>query len=481
MLVLPVRLYLPSPRRAANHDSWIRVFVSINCSLLVLAATSAWAGDRASRASAIAATLPSRNKPPAVRPEIQARAQQFASLGASDWLQSGYRGQGIKVAILDSGFRGYRNYLGKVLPDKVLVRSFRKDGNLEARDSQHGILCGEVVHALAPEAELLFANWEPEQPDFFLQAVCWAREQGAQVISCSVITPYWSDGEGGGKIHAALRGILGDGTHAGDLLCFASAGNTAQRHWTGLFRAGADGFHEWRPGQTSNLLTPWGSERASAELYWHADADFDLFVYDRDSGREIGHSLAQPGVSRCSAVVHVRPQTGHVYAVRLRQVRGPAARFHVVGLEADLEYSTSPGSISFPADGPEVIAVGAVDGAGHRKDYSACGPNSPKPKPDFVAPVPFLSSWRSRPFAGTSAAAPQAAAVAALWWSGHSKCPADKVREALYASAQDLGPPGHDWETGYGLIHLPKLEQGKPLASALPPGGSTGVSAAKAR
>ena len=46
----------------------------------------------------------------------------------------------------------------------VTVHSFRSDGNLEAKDSQHGILCGEVVHAIAPQAELLFANWDPEQP-----------------------------------------------------------------------------------------------------------------------------------------------------------------------------------------------------------------------------------------------------------------------------------------------------------------------------
>ena len=81
----------------------------------------------------------------------------------------------MKVAILDSGFRGYRAHLGKALPDTVLVQSFRADSNLEAKDSQHGILCGEVVHALAPEANLLFANWDPDKPEQFLQAARWAR------------------------------------------------------------------------------------------------------------------------------------------------------------------------------------------------------------------------------------------------------------------------------------------------------------------
>ncbi len=118
----------------------------------------------------------------------------------------------MKIAILDSGFRGYRDYLGKALPAQLKARSFRMDGNLEARDSQHGILCGEVIHALAPAAELFLANWEPDDPGRFLDAVRWAREQGARIISCSVIMPSWSDGNGGGTFDDTLDQILGDGT-----------------------------------------------------------------------------------------------------------------------------------------------------------------------------------------------------------------------------------------------------------------------------
>jgi subtilisin family serine protease len=423
--------------------------------LLALAPASAWQPTLPAQAGSAEQAAPDSRATAKLGSRLRERARQLARLGADQWHKAGYRGRGIKVAVLDSGFRGYRDFLGNALPAKVTARSFRRDGNLEAKDSQHGILCGEVIHAVAPQAELLFANWEPDRPDQFLDAVRWARQQGAQIISCSIIMPSWSDGEGGGKIHADLARILGTGDRGGDLLCFASAGNTAQRHWSGAFHDGGDGRHEWQPGHMDNSLTPWGSEPVSAEIYWQPGAEYELTVRDVDTGRAVGASAGRLNGERCSAVVRFQPQTYHHYQVQVRLTHGPAGRFHLAALAAGLEYSLAPGSISFPADGPEVIAVGAVDYDGHRQTYSSCGPNSERPKPDVVAPVPFPSQWRAQPFAGTSAAAPQAAAVAALWWSRHPEWRAERVRKALVQTAYDLGPPGHDCETGYGRIHLP--------------------------
>src|SRR6476660_7615180 len=105
----------------------------------------------------------------------------LSRLGVESWHAAGFRGQGVKVAVLDSGFRGWQSWLGKALPRTVETRSFRLDRQLESRDSAHGILCAEVIHSLAPDAELLFANWQPDQPETFVQAVSWARKQGAQV------------------------------------------------------------------------------------------------------------------------------------------------------------------------------------------------------------------------------------------------------------------------------------------------------------
>ena len=402
--------------------------------------THLWTGEEAAESSSREAA-------------IAARGVHLSRVGVERWHQAGIRGKGVKVAVLDSGFRGWRDHLGKSLPEKVTVKSFRLDGDLEARDSQHGILCGEVVHALAPDAELLFANWEADTPERFLDAVRWAREQGAQVITCSVIMPSWGDGEGGGPIHAELARILGN-DKAKDLLCFASAGNTAKRTWSGSFKAGRDGLHEWKKGVTANPLTPWGDERVSIDLCWKAEADFEVQVVDAGT-QEIVATSPQNAEARHSTQARFDPVANHLYRVRLRQVRGEPCAFHCVALASGLEFSTSTGSIAFPADGPEVIAVGAVDAAGLRMTYSSCGPNSSRPKPDLVATVPFPSLWREKPFSGTSAASPQAAALAALWRSRHPDWSAAKVREAMCKTARDLGAPGHDVETGYGLIQLP--------------------------
>src|SRR6266851_3320255 len=153
---------------------------------------------------------PDNGVPEPLQIPARERSKHLTALGVDQWHKHAQSGKGIKIAILDSGFRGYKNYLGKALPEHVTVHSFRADGDLESRDSQHGILCGEVLHALAPDAELLLANWDPERPDQFLAAVRWARKEGARIISCSLIMPSWSDGEGNGPVHMELSRLLGN-------------------------------------------------------------------------------------------------------------------------------------------------------------------------------------------------------------------------------------------------------------------------------
>ena len=387
-------------------------------------------------------------------------AERLDRLGAAAWQKAGDRGRGLKVLVLDSGFSGYRSYLGHALPEKVVAKSFRVDGNMEATASQHGILCGEVVHTLAPEAEILLANWEPDRPDQFLAAVLWARQQGVRIVTCSVITPSWSDGEGGGSVHRELARILGNGEHDGDVLFFASAGNTAQRHWCGQFTttvhdAGAR-YHEWTSGCLDNPIKPWGGEVVSVELCCTAGGCCEITVYDATAQENVGMCVCVTKNDHGCAVVRFLPKDNHAYSTRVRQINASLGSFHLVVLGGGLQVTNQAASIPFPADGIETIAVGAVDSGGQRVAYSSCGPNSGSLKPDLVAEVPFPSCWRSRPFSGTSAAAPQAAGLAALLWGRHVDWSAKRVRQQLRDDAETLSAkfvPNN--ETGYGRIHLP--------------------------
>ncbi len=273
--------------------------------------------------------------------------------------------------------------------------------------------------------------------------------------------PNWSDGEGGGQVHEALSEIVGAGTQADDLLFFASAGNTALRHWVGSFDPNEQGLHQWGPGRTVNLLKPWGNDRVAVELYGSTQSPCELQVFDESSGTLVGKATLQAeSTSLCGqAVLRFDPLPGRQYLVQLRCRPGSQSKsgdkFHLVALGANLEDYSPGGSIPFPGDGTSVVAVGAVDQAGKRLDYSSCGPNSNRPKPDFVGLIPFPCSSRQRPFAGTSAAAPQGAALAAICWSRHPDWTPDQIRAALQNAALDLYTPGHDCETGYGLIRLP--------------------------
>jgi hypothetical protein len=373
-------------------------------------------------------------------------------MNVTKWHQAGERGKGVRVAILDTGWAGYRDHLGQALPRTVVARSFRPDGRLEARASQHGILCAEVIHAIAPEAELYLLTWDVDRPGTFLDAVRWARQQKVQIISCSVIMPTWSDNEGNGNAHRELAGLLGE-----QGLFFAAAGNTAERHWQGTFTPDAEQWHLWARGIRDNRLVPWEYERVSVEMMWRGNARYRLEVVDYDSGEAVAVANETRDSHHSWAAARFVPQAGRIYGVRVRKLSGSAGRFHLVVLGGTLDRTEARGSVSFPADGPEVIAVGAVTADSSREPYSACGIGNEQTKPDLVATVPFPSTWRERPFTGTSASAPQAAGLAALTWGRNPTWSAGQVREHLAQSARRLSEKVHNPETGFGQIQLPSL------------------------
>ncbi|WP_181592654.1 S8 family serine peptidase [Paenibacillus sp. YN15] len=109
-------------------------------------------------------------------------------------------------------------------------------------------------------------------------------------------------------------------------------------------------------------------------------------------------------------------------------------------------------AVKYPAAYDTVLAVGGVGPDNARESLSNYGPEL-----DIAAPWIVFTTVRGGAYEyrdGTSMAAPQAAAAAALAWSTHQALSPAELRNLLKQTAQDLGPTGWDQETGYGLLRV---------------------------
>ncbi len=106
---------------------------------------------------------------------------------------------------------------------------------------------------------------------------------------------------------------------------------------------------------------------------------------------------------------------------------------------------------SYPASYSSVVSVAAIDSSKTHASFSQSNNQV-----ELAAPgVGVLSTVRPsgyQSWSGTSMATPHVAAVAALVWSANPAWSAAQIREALQASAEDLGAPGRDDSYGYGLV-----------------------------
>ena len=110
----------------------------------------------------------------------------------------------------------------------------------------------------------------------------------------------------------------------------------------------------------------------------------------------------------------------------------------------------------------EVITVGAVNSLNQRIGYSAQGPGMFfAQKPDICAYSHFFGNFgpgrpggSAVPFDnGTSAASPVAVGVAALLLNVRNSLTPAQLKQALIASCADIGLPGWDADTGFGVIN----------------------------
>jgi hypothetical protein len=87
-------------------------------------------------------------------PQPQATNEALGLINATAWQTSGVTGTGVKVAIVDSGFSGYTSLLGTALPATVDTTCSAANPD---QGGPHGAAVAEIIHAVAPGAQLYFA------------------------------------------------------------------------------------------------------------------------------------------------------------------------------------------------------------------------------------------------------------------------------------------------------------------------------------
>jgi serine protease len=106
--------------------------------------------------------------------------------------------------------------------------------------------------------------------------------------------------------------------------------------------------------------------------------------------------------------------------------------------------------VRYPAAYPTVLAVGGIHTENEIEPRSNYGPEIDVVAPWTVYTTAIGGSYELKE--GTSMAAPQAAAVAALIWNKYPQMKPYMVRNHLKQTAQSLDPEGWSIYTGYGLI-----------------------------
>jgi hypothetical protein len=419
-----------------------------------------------------------------VRPPLAHRVDAVTGQGtavvrADAWHAAGITGTGVKVAVIDLGFKGLAAAgAAGDLPSSVTTVDMCS-GHL-ATATEHGTAVAEIVHEIAPSATLYLICIDTEVE--LAQAVAFAQANGISVINHSVAWYNTSRGDGTGT--PGTPDATAAHANAAGMLWVNAAGNEAETHWTGTFLDGGSGWHLFAPDNFGNGFYLGAGETGCAFLKWDdwpgSAQDYDLGLVTPGGTLVAGSTNAQTGTQEpTEAACYTNPgATTALYFVTIRRYDATASpRFdlYVTGT-GGIQYASAAGSVTEPASSPATLAAGAVCWAGTTiEPFSSQGPTiDGRVKPDLAGPDrvstttygPYASCASFAGFPGTSAAAPHVAGVAALVRSVNPAFGPDQVRAYLVANAADLGDLGTDPAFGAGLVRLSAVP---PVALAAAP------------
>ena len=415
--------------------------------------------------------------------------------GSDAWHDAGYRGQGVKIGIIDSGFEQFSELQqGGELPPNVFARCYFEGprppstrlSDCEA-DSVHGTAVAEAVIDVAPGVQLYIT--QPHSLGDLRNAVDWMAGQGVQVINVSLGYPYDGPGDGTSPDSNSPLNTIDFAVSQG-ITWINAAGNSARRVWYGRFSDhDSDGVHNFAPNDVGNTFILQEGDQPSFVMRWdddwgRADCDLDLLLFSSIRGSDgrfplvAADSTEQDGTAgrRPFASIHAvneltATQAGpHFLAITKHTCANDPAWIQMLTYDTSvLEYSSSGHHMGNPEESRNagMLAVGAT----HYWDtntiasYSSRGPTiDGRTKPELTGVACGQSTAYDPPvstsrgpcwFSGTSQAAPHVAGLAALVKQRAPDFSPDQVAIFLMDNAQERGVGGPDNTWGHGFATLP--------------------------
>jgi PKD repeat protein len=386
--------------------------------------------------------------------------------------KTGYAGAGMKVGILSDSADQWQEAAAKGdLPVGVHILA-------DYNGDDEGTAMLEIVHDLAPEAELYFHTAYPNSVTFTTGITALA-DAGCQVICDDIgwlTEPFFEDG----YVASHVRNLL----KTRDLIYVSAGGNDAGGiHYQGAFQNDGYGWHSFAGGR--NLLftqiNPGSGGQSNSfmiilqwdDVWGKSSNDYDLYLVGEDGNgyyEIMNSSKVQDGDDKPMEIIEGTYSGSTVSQVYLavEAENGAAPRnleiFIFSGGKFNDPVASDEDTIFGHPAVPDVVCVGAIDASDPGNDtiepFSSRGRvtiTNPAPevrdKPDICGidgvRVTGAGGFPST-FFGTSAAAPTIAGVTALIWGLDPKQSADEIKDALYAGAVDLGESGWDPVFGYG-------------------------------
>ena len=423
------------------------------------------------------------------RPHSQVTISEGASrIGALANHSAGVKGQRVKVAIIDGGFKG-ADQLGLDMPAARLRKGHDFTGEgLYAGEDIHGTACAEIVHDVAPEAELYFYKiWGLLDLE---NAKDRAIRDGIDVISYSAGFPANGFGDGRGL----ACDIVNDAADNG-ILWVNSAGNYAKSHYKGFWSDhDSNSWHNFGSKDEVLLFKAEEGDEISVSLAWDdwpiTYQNYDLYLYFTNSSGDLERvaestDIQDSGGNPAEWIDDYTVKESGSYGIAVRGLDAQPRRLKIWSTHDFIDDSVAENSIGIPADARGSMSVGAIFhradywNAGRIEEYSSRGPTTDgRIKPDLVAPtgVSTVSYGPDEPYWGTSAAAPHVAGAAALIKSANPSYSRTQLWDALVDATVNIGPRGRDNDSGYGKLVLPIMQ-----VSASPSPQITSISPSRAQ